>query len=70
LEIFKNGRISKLNLEGIWVTKTGEKTEILFKNGFYYTRHLEGNEEKFHRHNRKNLEKYLKHYNMEKLQNE
>lgn len=55
-----------MNIEGIWITPTGEKSEIVFKNGLYYARHLEANME-WIRKDKKDLIKYIKHYNMEKL---
>lgn len=56
-----------MNLVGIWTTESGNKTEIIFKNGFYYARHLESKDMTFHKHNRRYIEKYLKQLDMKYL---
>lgn len=54
-----------MNLEGIWETPTGERSQIIFKNGFYYAKHLEG--DKYYKKTKMDLLKYIRHYKMEKV---
>lgn len=53
------------NLVGIWSTPNGEKSEIIFKNGFYYARHLE--HDNYYKKSRAEILKYIRFYKMEKV---